>query len=279
MKKTALITGTSSGIGLYAAVALAQAGFDVVATLRNQAKAGALQQAATDAGVAVTVLPLDVQDDASVSNCVQQVLAQYGHIDLLVNNAGSGYLGSLEETPMADLQAVMDVNFYGVWRMTQAVLPAMRAAGSGRVISVTSIGGVIGQPFNDAYCAAKFAVEGMMESLAPVAKRMGVQVVMIEPGPVNTEFVASVQHKREAAGGGIAAYDGMRNAYLAGAAQAFQAIGQTGADVAQVIVQAACAENPHLRYTTSDIVRSIAARKLVDVTGDSVVALSGARLP
>ena len=126
MKKTALITGTSSGIGLYAAVALAQAGFDVVATLRNQAKAGALQQAATDAGVAVTVLPLDVQDDASVSNCVQQVLAQYGHIDLLVNNAGSGYLGSLEETPMADLQAVMDVNFYGVWRMTQAVLPAMR---------------------------------------------------------------------------------------------------------------------------------------------------------
>lgn len=86
----------------------------------------------------------------------------------------------------------MDVNFYGVCRVTQAVIPQMRAARAGRIISVTSIGGLIGQPFNDAYCAAKFAVEGLMESLAPVLRRFGIHVSLIEPGPIHTEFVANV---------------------------------------------------------------------------------------
>jgi NAD(P)-dependent dehydrogenase (short-subunit alcohol dehydrogenase family) len=281
MKRIALVTGTSSGIGLHTAVHLAQAGFTVVATMRNVAKADGLRQAAAAAGVDVEVRALDVLEAASIAACVDGVVAAHGRIDLLVNNAGSGHVAAFEETSFADLQDVMNVNFYGVWRVTQAVFPLMRVAGSGRIITNTSIGGLIGQPFNDAYCAAKFAVEGFMESLAPVAARLGIHVSIVEPGPVNTEFVASVVARREraeSAGGAIEAYASMRASYLAATSQVFAAVGQSGAEVAAVMVAVATADAPHLRYQTSDLVRGIAGRKYVDLTGDSIVAMTGARL-
>ena len=279
MKRVALITGTSSGIGLYTAVVMAQVGFTVVATMRNPAKADALRDEAVAAGVNLDIRALDVQSTASIAECVNGVLATYGRIDVLVNNAGSGFLAAFEETSLEELQEVMDVNFFGVWRVTAAVFPHMRRAKSGRIISNTSIGGLIGQPFNDAYCAAKFAVEGFHESLAPVAKRLGIHVSIIEPGPVNTEFVATVRQKRavlEPRGDG--AYDAMRNSYLSATSEVFATLGQTGADIGRVIVEAATAENPHLRYATSDVVRQILGRKYVDVTGDSILAMTGARL-
>ena len=279
MKSVALVTGTSSGIGLFTAVQLAQAGFSVVATMRNPAKAEALKAEAVAAGVELDVRALDVQDAASITACVNGVLGDYGRIDLLVNNAGSGFLATFEETSFEQLTQVMDVNFYGVWRVTEAVFPHMRRAGSGRIVTNTSIGGLIGQPFNDAYCAAKFAVEGFMESLAPVASRLGIHVSIVEPGPVNTEFVATVREKlvQTQPSEASAAYATMRESYIAASSQVF-AMGQTGADVARVMVEAATAPRPHLRYVTSDMVRAIAGRKYVDLTGDSIVAMTGARL-
>ena len=279
MKAVALVTGTSSGIGLFTAVQLAQAGLAVVATMRNPAKAAALKAEAAAVGGELDVRALDVQDAASIAACVNGVLGDYGRIDLLVNNAGSGFLGTMEETTFEQLTQVMDVNFYGVWRVTEAVFPHMRRAGSGRIVTNTSIGGLIGQPFNDAYCAAKFAVEGFMESLAPAASRLGIHVSIVEPGPVATEFVATVREKlgqtqpTEAS----AAYTTMRDSYLAASTQVF-AMAQTGADVARVMVAAATAEQPHLRYVTSDLVRGIAGRKYVDLTGDSIIAMTGSRL-
>ena len=169
-----------------------------------------------------------------------------------------------------------------MWRVTQAAFPLMRAAGAGRIVTITSIGGLIGQAFNDAYCAAKFAVEGFMESLVPVAQRMGVQVVLVEPGPVNTEFVASVRSKAQASGTELEAYRPLREAYLAAAAQAFASIGQTGSDIANIIADAADAadaKTPHFRYATSDMIGALVGRKYVDPTGDSILALVGARLP
>ena len=279
MTGIALVTGTSSGIGLHTAMALAKAGHTVVATMRNTAKSEALLAAAAAASVNLDVRALDVQDAASIRSCVDSIVASYGRIDLLVNNAGSGFLAAFEETSFEQLQNVMDVNFYGVWRVTEAVFPLMRAAGSGRIITNTSIGGLIGQPFNDAYCAAKFAVEGFMESLAPVAKRLGVHVSIVEPGPVNTEFVSTVLAKHQADGARThAAYDAMRTSYLSASSQVFASMGQTGADVAAVIADIAAAEQPHLRYQTSDMVRALAGRKYVDTTGDSVIAMTGMRL-
>jgi NAD(P)-dependent dehydrogenase (short-subunit alcohol dehydrogenase family) len=276
-KRVALVTGTSSGIGLSAAIYLARAGFHVIATMRDVSKAVALKQRAGAEGLPIEIARLDVQEDASIKSCVDHVLAAHGRIDVLVNNAGAGMLGSTEQTSIEAVQRTMDINFLGVWRCTQAVLPIMRTARSGRIVSISSVGGLIGQPFNDAYCAAKFAVEGMMESLAPVAKRFGVHIAIVEPGPVNTEFVASVT--KNLAAKEIADYTPLLNGYLSGSRQAFSTAGQTGDDIAAVIVDAVTSEAPHFRYLTSDLMRGIATRKYVDITGDSIVALSGTRLP
>lgn len=278
--QVALVTGTSSGIGLSSAILLAQSGFTVVATMRNLAKSSALEERAKAASLSLDVRAMDVQDDASVRTCIAEVLQTYGRLDVLVNNAGAGLLGTLEQTSFADMQQTMDTNFYGVWRTTQAVLPTMRAARAGRIITVTSIGGLIGQPFNDAYCAAKFAVEGCMESLAPVAKRLGIHVSLIEPGPVNTEFVASVLKGMKPNEPDIAAvYNPMIESYFGATQQAYSANGQTGDDIGAVIVEAATANAPHFRYPTSTAIGSLVALKYVDPTGDAIIAMTGARLP
>jgi NAD(P)-dependent dehydrogenase (short-subunit alcohol dehydrogenase family) len=275
MAPIALVTGTSTGIGLSTAIHLAHKGFEVVATLRNPARAEALKARAAAENVRLHVRELDVQSEASVHACVDDVLKTHGRIDLLVNNAGAGFLGTLEQTSDEAVRRTMDVNFFGVWRMTQAAFPSMRARGSGRIIAVSSIGGLVGQPFNDAYCAAKFAVEGFLESLAPVARKLGIHVSLIEPGPVATEFVATVL----ATGNGMqsaaaAAYRPMLESYIA-ASKAMFSMSQTADDIAKVIVEAATATAPRLRYPTSDAMLGLIRRKYTDPTGDSVVAMTG----
>jgi NAD(P)-dependent dehydrogenase (short-subunit alcohol dehydrogenase family) len=277
IQPVALVTGTSTGIGQSAAIYLARANFHVIATMRDLAKSASLKQRASSEGLPIEVRQLDVQHPGSIQSCIDHAMKERGRIDVLVNNAGAGFLGSTEQTAVEALQRTIDINFFGVWRCTQAVLPHMRAARSGRIISISSIGGLIGQPFNDAYCAAKFAVEGMMESLAPVAKKFGVHVSLVEPGPVNTEFVASVVKQSGAID--VPDYAPMQKAYLDGSRKMFATAGQTGDDIAAVIVEAATAAAPHLRYLTSDMIRGLASRKYVDTTGDSIVALTGARLP
>lgn len=268
-----LITGTSSGIGLAAAAVLAKAGFKVVATLRNPGKAAALRERAARDGVDLDIRQLDVVDQTSVDACVSKVLADYGRIDVLINNAGAGYRGTLEHTPLAAAQRCMDLNYFGVWRVTQAVFPSMRKAGAGRVITVSSLGGIIGTPFNDIYCAAKFAVEGLMETWAPVAKVLGVHVSLIQPGPVATEFSNAALPPQEenslpASGPYAQMFDTFRQGFVRATSTP-----QTGDDVAQTILAAATDPEPHLRYQTSDVACGLAGRKLVDPTGDSFVKL------
>ena len=277
--KVALVTGTSSGIGLSTAVQLAQHGFSVIATMRDTSKAEALEARAKEAGVTLDIHALEVQDDASVEACVQYVVSKYGHIDLLVNNAGAGYFATMEQTSMQDLRRTMEINFFGVWRVTQAVYPLMRAAHSGRIVTVTSVGGLIGQPFNDAYCAAKFAVEGYMESLVPVARRLGVDIVLIEPGPVNTNFVASVVAQLPQTSQELQElYMPMVQAYMGGSQERFATIGQTPDQVAEVIVEASTVEKPHFRYPTSDMMQGFIGQKFVDTTGDKLVGYFEAQL-
>jgi NAD(P)-dependent dehydrogenase (short-subunit alcohol dehydrogenase family) len=165
----------------------------------------------------------------------------------------------------------MDLNYFGVWRVTQAVFPGMRTARSGRIITVSSLGGIFGSPFNDAYCAAKFAVEGLMETLAPVARALGVHISLIEPGPVSTEFTASaVAPADEDSIPSGSPYAALAQAYRSAFVHT-TSTPQTGDDVAQTILEAATAQVPHLRYQTSETARQIASRKLVDPTGDSIV--------
>lgn len=274
--QTALVTGASSGIGLATAVTLANSGYTVTATVRSLDSADALRQAAKEAKAEVAIVELDVTEQQSVDAVVDGVLDRHGQIDVLVNNAGRGRVGTTERIGDDDLQATLDVNLIGVWRMTRAVLPHMRARGSGHIVTVTSIGGVVAQPFSDAYCAAKFAVEGMMESLAPVAAEFGIAVSVIEPGAVATNFVQNVDGLA-AVGDPEDPYLPLMQTYLANMAAVFEQA-QSPQEVADVVLAALTDNSPALRYQTSASVTERAAIKLSDTTGSTVVDIARARL-
>ncbi|MFI0809495.1 SDR family oxidoreductase [Streptomyces echinatus] len=273
--RTVLITGTSSGIGLAAAVAAARAGWRTVATLRDTSRAGALREAAAEAGVELDIRQLDVTDEASVTAAVDGVIADYGRLDAVVNNAGAGHLGTLENDSMEDIRDVMEVNFFGVLNVSKAALPHLRAGG-GRLITVTSVGGVIGQPFNEAYCAAKFAVEGYMESLAPVARTLGVSVSVVEPGAVATEFVNNIGVDIDAdldAG----PYTGALRRYIDRTVEQFlDGSAQTPASAAESVMEALHADRPAFRIQTTDWAHTFVGTKLADTDGSAVQGLTGA---
>lgn len=178
-EKTAIVTGASSGIGRASAEALARAGFTVFGTSRRTTSNGPN---------GVTMLACDVTDDAAVNALVANVLAQTGRIDLLVNNAGVGLLGGAEESSVAQVQALFDVNLFGVMRMTNAVLPSMRRRGDGRIINIGSILGLVPAPYSAHYSAVKHALEGYSESLDHEVRAFNVRVSVIEPAFVRTVF-------------------------------------------------------------------------------------------
>ncbi|WP_255447188.1 SDR family NAD(P)-dependent oxidoreductase [Schumannella soli] len=151
--RTVLITGTSSGIGLHTAIGAARTGWRVVATLRDANRDRALRTAADEAGVELDVRALDVTHPTAAQELVDRVVADHGSLDAVVNNAGTGKVGTTETLPISEFQDALETNFLSVVRVTQAALPHLRAA-RGRVLTVTSVGGVVGQPFDDAYCAA-----------------------------------------------------------------------------------------------------------------------------
>ncbi|MFJ9968797.1 SDR family oxidoreductase [Streptomyces avermitilis] len=274
-QKTVLITGASSGIGLATALAAAQAGWLTVATMRDPGKADALREAAAEAGVTdrIQVKRLDVTDPDSVAACLDEVIAEHGRLNAVVNNAGAGQVGTIEQSTVADVRAAMEVNFFGVVEVTRAALPHLRAS-HGRVLTVTSVGGVVGQPFNEAYCAAKFAVEGFMESLAPVAATVGVSVTVVEPGAVASEFVASqgldIPALTEAAG----PYGPALQAYIDRTMRSF-GNAQTPAQAAAPIIEALTADRPAFRVQASDWARDFAGTKLADLDGSAVQSLTG----
>lgn len=260
-------------MGLATAVGLARAGLTVVATMRDTSRDGALRSAAEAAGVEVDVRALDVTDADGARSAVEGVLADHGSVDVLVNNAGRGAVATLEQLTDAQLQEQLDVNYLGVARMTRLVLPSMRAAGRGRVVTVTSVGGAVGQPFADAYCAAKFAVEGLMQSLAPVVASFGVTVSIVEPGAVASEFTGNV-HRADAgeptAGDDADPYAGLLAAYLRRTASAFDNA-QSSADAAAVIVEAATTSEPRFRWQTSEQASGFVGLSLRDLDGSRVL--------
>jgi NAD(P)-dependent dehydrogenase (short-subunit alcohol dehydrogenase family) len=272
--KTVLITGTSSGIGLAAAVAAAAAGWHVVATMRDPGKAGALRAAAEGAGVAdrIQVAALDVVDPAAVAAAIEAVVAGHGRLDAVVNNAGAGQVGTAELLDLAEVRAAMEVNFFGVVAVSRAALPHLRAS-AGRLLTVTSVGGVVGQPFNDAYCAAKFAVEGFMESLAPVAATVGVRVSVIEPGAVASEFVASQRLDVPALVEAAGPYGPALSNYVDRTRGAFSSA-QSSADAAAAIIATLDADEPAFRVQTSEAARGFVGTKLADLDGSGVQTLT-----
>jgi len=256
--KTVLITGCSTGLGIATTIQAAKAGYRVIATMRNLAKRETLDTALAEAGVAADIRALDVTDLGSIDACVSSVLADHGAIHALINNAGAAQLRTTEQASDAELQWMTEVNYYGVVRMTKAVLPSMRKARDGRVINISSVGGLVGQPFNEFYCAAKFAVEGYTESLASyVGPAFGLHFTAVEPGGISTPFAQNaLAHFAETGGMIDDEYKPILEAYIGGA-QARAESGstfsfQTADEVASVVLNVLQADNPPIRVRTSE---------------------------
>ena len=242
-KKTAIVTGASSGIGRASAEALARAGFSVFGTSRREASNG-------PAGI--TMLVCDVTDGEAVDTLVSTVLSRTGRIDLLVNNAGIGMLGGAEESSIAQVQALFDVNVFGVIRMTNAVLPSMRRHGQGRIINIGSVLGLVPAPYSAHYSAAKHALEGYSESLDHEVRAFNIRVSVIEPAFVRTVFDQngiepdSVLKEYDRARAGVDALlrDVMPKA-------------DRPEVVADVVVKAATDAHPRRRYTAGKAARQV----------------------
>jgi NAD(P)-dependent dehydrogenase (short-subunit alcohol dehydrogenase family) len=205
MSKTWLITGASRGLGLELAKAALQAGERVAATGRRRAALVAALGADSDRLVS---LELDVTEPGQASRAVETARARLGSIDVLVNNAGYGHLGFFEETTSADVQSQFATNLFGVFNVTRAVLPLMRAARSGRIFNLSSIAGIRGAELGSLYSASKFALEGFSESLAHEVAPFGIFVTIVEPGPFRTDFLSpeSIRFSE----GAVADYDSRR---------------------------------------------------------------------
>ncbi|PTB00740.1 MULTISPECIES: SDR family oxidoreductase [Sulfitobacter] len=255
MPKVILITGTSTGLGVATAVQAAQAGHTVYATMRNTQKRGTLDAAAQVAGVSLNVLQLDVQDTGSVNAAVDTVITEQGRIDVLINNAGMGYVRSLEQAEESDIQKILDINYTGVTRCIKAVMPHMRKARAGHVINISSVGGLVGQPFNEIYCGAKFAVEGLTEAMASyITPAFGIHFTAVEPGGIASEFANTVLEQVEQTGGMLEdEYLPILQKYIAGSQNRQETgIYQTADEVAAIVMKVMGSEHPPVRTRTSE---------------------------
>lgn len=254
MKKVALVTGASTGLGISISIQLAAKGYAVYATMRNLEKKSQLQEAAETAGVSLEIKQLDVQDTASVDRCVSEIVNIEGSIDVLVNNAGSGFIRSTEQATEEDIQWVMDVNFMGVVRCTKAVMPHMRKQRSGHIVNISSVGGLVGQPFNEIYCAAKFAVEGYTESMASyIQPSFNINFTAVEPGGISSNFATNALKHFEGTGGmADDEYRPILETYLGSASRGIEGLYQTSDQVAEVVVKCIESPEPPVRTRTSE---------------------------
>ncbi len=251
------ITGTSTGLGRELAEAVLAAGHQVAATAR---KPEALSALAERYGDAVLPLRLDVTDADSIQQAVEAARAKFGRLDVLVNNAGFGMVGSVEETSDRELRRIFDTNFFGALAVTRAVLPTLRTQGSGRILNVTSIGGMNAlYPGFGAYCATKFALEAESEALSLELKPFGIHVTIVEPGAFRTEFGGAANARPAAPLEAYRGQTGAVSAWMEGIS------GKQPGDpkrAAEAMLQVAEADDPPLRLLLGEDAMEAARRKM-----------------
>ena len=187
--QTVLITGASSGIGYATCLYLAERGYRVIATSRARERLVPLEAEASGKKLEVVAVEMDVNDDAAVEEAVPRIIEEHGAIDVLVNNAGYGLWGPAQSLSVDELRAQFETNFFAAVKLSKAVLPGMVRQRHGTIVNVTSVLGRLGTPFNGAYVASKFALEGLSESMRVELWPLGVRVAVVEPGYVRTEFL------------------------------------------------------------------------------------------
>ncbi|MBD3944085.1 oxidoreductase [Nocardioides ganghwensis] len=267
-KPVALVTGGSSGIGEATARALLAKGFAVYAVARRVERMSALESEG------VHVFAMDVTDDASMVAGIERIITEQGRIDVLVNNAGYGSYGAVEDVPIDEARRQFEVNVFGLARLVQLVTPHMRSRRSGRIINISSIGGKFYEPFGAWYHATKFAVEGFSDSLRMELRPFGIQVVLIEPGPIRTEWNEIARDSLLERSGDGAYADWARKAH--GVMERFDEPSRASSpeEVADKIVKAALAKRPAARYPVGRGARVITTSRdlLPDRVFDEVVS-------
>ena len=258
--KVALVTGASSGIGDATARRLAQLGYTVYAVARRADRMAALKERGIRTEAA------DVTDDAALVALVDKIISETGRIDVLVNNAGYGSYGALEDVPIAEARRQFDVNVFALARLIQLVLPHMRAQRDGYIVNISSIGGKIWEPLGSWYHATKFAVEGLSDSVRAEVAGFGIKVIVIEPGAIRTEWAAISADNLEAASAGTPYREQAR--FVSGTLRATDKSRLTSgpAVVANAIARAVQSPRPRTRYAVGGGARSIlfAQRLLTD---------------
>lgn len=194
-KRTVLVTGCSSGIGLATCHVLSRNNFMTYGTVRNLSKAKKIQDLINRENLSLKILRLDVNDNQSIKLAVKKILTDTGRIDVLINNAGYGMFGPVEEITTQEVKKQFETNFFGTIRLIKAIVPIMRKQGNGTIVNISSMVGRFGVPLNSAYVSSKFAVEGLSESISFELEEFGIRVIVIEPGVVKSDFFHNVKVK------------------------------------------------------------------------------------
>jgi short-subunit dehydrogenase len=257
MNKVVLITGASSGIGKETAKLLAGRGFIVYGAARRTEKMEDLQS------LGIRVLKMDVTNDESMIQGVEEIIRAEKRIDILVNNAGYGSYGALEDVPISEARYQFEVNIFGLARLTQLVLPYMRNQKSGKIINISSIGGKIGEPHGTWYHATKFALEGISDSLRMELKQFGIDVVIIQPGPIITEWNTIARENMKKVSGNTA-YKDLVARHVKMFERADTTMGSLPIVIARKIEKAVLAGKPKTRYAAGGGAKAILwARKIL----------------
>jgi NAD(P)-dependent dehydrogenase (short-subunit alcohol dehydrogenase family) len=251
-EKVALVTGSSSGIGFETSLMLARAGFNTYASMRNLEKSKNITEIAKKEKLQLQVVQLDVNNDGSVKDAIVKIIKTDQRVDVLINNAGYGLFGSVEDTSIEEIKAQFETNFFGVVRVTQQVLPLMRRQNSGTIVNVSSVGGRIGLPALSAYHSTKFALEGLSESIAFELEPFGIRVVIIEPGVIRTNILNSSSSAKKALDPKSPYFSLSQNLNDNFKSMMESESSSSPEEVAKVILQAVTSENPRLRYSVGD---------------------------
>lgn len=192
-KQIAVVTGSSTGIGLETSLLLARNGFYTYATMRDTTKSKTIEKIAHDENLPLEVLYLDVDKSDSVKKAINKILEKNGKIDVLINNAGYGLFGALEDMLIEEVKEQFETNLFGTIRTVKAVLPIMRNQKKGVIVNVSSMSGIVGIPATSVYVSTKYALEGLSESMSYELEQYGIKVILIEPGVINTNFVSNIK--------------------------------------------------------------------------------------
>jgi NAD(P)-dependent dehydrogenase (short-subunit alcohol dehydrogenase family) len=266
-EKVAVVTGSSSGIGFETSLLLSRKGFYTYATMRNLNKSQKINDVAQKENLPLKVLQLDVTDDKSVKDAIRQITDENSRIDVLVNNAGYGVMGAVEDLSLDEFKSQFETNFFGVIRVTKEVIPIMRNQGNGgNIINVSSVGGKIGIPLNSAYISSKFALEGLSESMRYELEQFGIDVILIEPGVVKSNFFENadvVVNNNTTTSNKPSSYSQLTQKLFEGFEPMLNSSSSSvSSDVAEIIYQAIESNNREVRYPVGkDAVSIIKTRK------------------